>query len=194
MAKLTVFDRGGKEVGTYDIEPADLAPRINKQLLHDVVVMYQSNLRQGTAKTKSRARSGRHDQEDVSPEGDRQRPGRLAAQRHPPRRRAHLRQADPRLDLSPAAQGGAAGHADGAGRQDRDDEFMVIDELAFDAPKTKDMAAILKALKLDGDSLLVATAEHDVNVYKSARNIAEVTVSPVSDLNALAMLRRGGCW
>ena len=54
MASLTIYNRTGKEVGKYDIEPTDLAPRINKQLLHDVVVMYQSNLRLGTAKTKSR--------------------------------------------------------------------------------------------------------------------------------------------
>src|SRR6266853_3806672 len=51
---LTIYDRSGKEVGQYDIDPSALAPRINKQLLHDVVVMYQSNLRLGTAKSKSR--------------------------------------------------------------------------------------------------------------------------------------------
>ena len=112
---LTVYDRAGKEVGKYDIDPADLAPRISKQLLHDVVVMYQSNLRQGTAKTKSRAEVAGIDQEDVSPEGHGQRPGRLAPQRYSPRRRSHLCQAAARLDLSPAAQGRAAGHADGAG-------------------------------------------------------------------------------
>ena len=71
----------------------------------------------------------------------------------------------------------------------RDNEVTLIDELAFDAPKTKDMAAILKALKLNGGSLLVATADHDLNVYKSARNIDQVTVSPVSGLNALNLLQ-----
>ena len=40
MPKLTVHDAKGKKVGTYSIEPTDLAPRINKQLLHDAVVMY----------------------------------------------------------------------------------------------------------------------------------------------------------
>ena len=54
MASLTVYDRTGNEVGQYKIEPADLAPRINIQLLHDVVVMYQSNQRQGTVRTRSR--------------------------------------------------------------------------------------------------------------------------------------------
>ena len=51
------------------------------------------------------------------------------------------------------------------------------------------MAAILKALKIDGQTLLVAVAGYDVNVYKSIRNMADVLVLPVSDLNALDVLR-----
>ena len=54
MTTLPIFNRGGSEVGTYELDLAELAPHINKQLLHDVVVMYQANLRQGTKKTKSR--------------------------------------------------------------------------------------------------------------------------------------------
>jgi large subunit ribosomal protein L4 len=64
----------------------------------------------------------------------------------------------------------------------------VIDNLSFDVPQTKEMAGILKALQLAGKTTLIATAEHDVTVYKSARNIVGVTVSPVSDLNALSVL------
>jgi len=70
----------------------------------------------------------------------------------------------------------------------RDGQVVLIDELSFEAPRTKDMAAILRAVGCDGRSLLVATAAHDVNVYKSARNISQVSVSPVSDLNALSLL------
>jgi large subunit ribosomal protein L4 len=51
------------------------------------------------------------------------------------------------------------------------------------------MAAILKALKIEGQSLLVAVADYDLNVYKSIRNLADVAVLPVSDLNALNVLR-----
>ena len=54
MPKLTIYDRKGKKVGTYNVEPTDFAPRINKQLLHDAVVMYQANMRQGSHQTKSR--------------------------------------------------------------------------------------------------------------------------------------------
>ena len=55
MASLPVYNSSGKEVGKYEIDPTDIAPEINKQLLHDVVVMYQANARQGSHKTKSRA-------------------------------------------------------------------------------------------------------------------------------------------
>ena len=54
MISLPIYDRAGTQVGSYEIDPASLAPRINKQLLHDVVVMYQASRRQGTHKTKSR--------------------------------------------------------------------------------------------------------------------------------------------
>ena len=53
-----------------------------------------------------------------------------------------------------------------------DNQITLIDELKLGAPKTKDMAAILKALKCDGEkTMLVATAGYDANVYKCARNI-----------------------
>jgi large subunit ribosomal protein L4 len=70
----------------------------------------------------------------------------------------------------------------------RDEEVVIIDELGFSAPKTKDMAGILQALNCHQVSVLVATADHDLNVYKSARNIARVTVSPVANLNAWSIL------
>ena len=69
-----------------------------------------------------------------------------------------------------------------------DDQVVVIDELTFAEPRTKDMAGVLKALGLQGESTLVATEQQDINVYKSARNIDRVSVSPVSDLNALSVL------
>ena len=54
MVMLPVYDRSGQEVGQYEIDPAELAPRISKQLLHEAVIMYQANQRQGTFKTKTR--------------------------------------------------------------------------------------------------------------------------------------------
>jgi large subunit ribosomal protein L4 len=71
----------------------------------------------------------------------------------------------------------------------RDDELLVIDDLAFTEPRTKEMASILKHLDVErGQSVLVTTAKHDANVYRSARNIDGVSVSPAGDLNAHAVL------
>jgi len=42
---LTVYNADGKQVGEYEIDPSELSPKINKQLLHDAVVMYQANNR-----------------------------------------------------------------------------------------------------------------------------------------------------
>jgi large subunit ribosomal protein L4 len=51
------------------------------------------------------------------------------------------------------------------------------------------MVAILKHLDYkQGDSVLVTTEKYDVNVYKSARNIAGISVSPAGELNALSVL------
>jgi large subunit ribosomal protein L4 len=188
MASLKVYDRSGKEVGKYDIDPTELAPRINKQLLHDVVVMYQSNLRLGTAKSKSRAEVAGTTKKMYRQKGTGN--ARAGSRRSGIRRGGgHIFAKRPRdwtYRLPRKAVRLALRMALAA--KIRDDEVLLIDDLAFDAPKTKDMAAILKALKLNGSTLLLATAEHDANVYKSARNIDRVTVSPVSGLTALNVL------
>ena len=65
----------------------------------------------------------------------------------------------------------------------QDGSVVVVDELNFEAPKTKDFVSILSNLKIDR-SCLVTTKEQDNNVYKSARNITKVAVIKVADLNA----------
>ena len=49
MTNLPIFDKTGAQVGTYEVDTDLIAPKISKQLLHDAVVMYQSNLRQGSS-------------------------------------------------------------------------------------------------------------------------------------------------
>jgi large subunit ribosomal protein L4 len=71
-----------------------------------------------------------------------------------------------------------------------DNEVTVLDELSIAAPKTKDMVGLLAALGLSEASCLLAIDGHDVNVWKSARNIPTLAVSPESDLNAYDLLRQ----
>jgi large subunit ribosomal protein L4 len=185
---LSIYDRTGKEVGKYDIDLAELAPRINKQLLHDVVVMYQSNQRQGTAQSKSRGMVRGSTKKMYRQKGTGN--ARAGSRRSGIRRGGghifHKMPRDwtyrlPRKAVQLATRMALASKI-------RDSQVTLIDDLKFDAPKTRDMAKILSALKWEGETLLVATLAHDVNVYKSIRNIAKVDVSPVSDLNAWSLL------
>lgn len=189
MASLPIYDRTGNEVGVYEIEATDIAPRISKQLLHDAVVMYQSNLRQGSFATKSRAQvagstkkmyrqKGTGNARAGSRRTNIRRGGGHAFAKRPRSFYTRL----PRKAVRAATRMAIASKI-------RDKQVVVIDELAFGEPRTRDMAAILKALQLGGKSTLVTTESHDVNVYKSARNIDRVAVSPVSDLNALCVLK-----
>jgi large subunit ribosomal protein L4 len=189
MPKLTIYDRKGKKVGTYNVEPTDFAPRINKQLLHDAVVMYQANARQGSHQTKSRGMVAGSTKKMYRQKGTGN--ARAGHKRSGIRRggghihRIHNRDYSyrlPRKALQQATRMALAAKV-------RDDELLVIDDLAFSQPKTKDMVAVLRHLDVpQGQSLLVTTAKHDTNVYRSARNIAGVSVAPAADLNAYGVL------
>ena len=189
MASIPVYDRTGAEVGTYEIDPAELAPRISKQLLHDAVVMYQTNRRQGSAKTKTRAevigstdKMYRQKGTGRARAGSRRSPIRRGGGHTFPKRPKDWSYRLPKKALRSATRMALAARI-------ADAEVTLIDELQFDQPKTREMAGVLKALDIAGIRLLVAVAEYDVNVYKSIRNLADVSVLPVSELNALEVLR-----
>ncbi len=57
LITVAVRDKTGQSVGKVEFDPAELAPRISKQLLHDVVVMYETNRRVGTVMTRNRAQT-----------------------------------------------------------------------------------------------------------------------------------------
>ncbi len=188
MASLPIYDSSGTEVSQYEINLDQLSPRINRQLLHDVVVMYQANRRQGSASTRSRGAVAGSSQKMYRQKGTGN--ARAGAIRSGVRRGGgHIFAKKPR-DFSYRLPRKAIQLATrmAIASKIQDDQLTVIDELAFDVPRTATMAGILKALKLAGKTTLVATEAHDVIVYKSSRNITGVTVSPVSDLNALSVL------
>lgn len=188
MASLPIYDRTGAKVGAYEIAPSDLAARISKQLLHDAVIMYQANLRQGSHKSKSRSEVAGSTKKMYRQKGTGN--ARAGSRRSGVRRGGgHIHAKRPR-DYSyrlPRKALQAATRMALASKL-RDDQVVVIDELSFAVPRTKEMASVLKALGLSGGSALVATESLDINVYKSARNIEKVSVSPVSELNAYSVL------
>ncbi|MBU4272866.1 MAG: 50S ribosomal protein L4 [Planctomycetes bacterium] len=188
MVSLPIYDCTGAEIGKYEIDPARLAPRISKQLLHDAVVMYQTNLRQGSAKTKTRSEVSGSTRKMYRQKGTGN--ARAGSRRSGIRRGGgHIHAKRPR-DWSYRLPKKALRLATRMALASRiaDDEVTLIDRLSFDQPRTREAASILKALKLGDTTLLVAVPDYDVNVYKSLRNLAGVSVSPVAELNALSVL------
>jgi large subunit ribosomal protein L4 len=189
MASLTIFDKTGAEVGQYEIDPTLFPTEINKQLLHDAVVMYQANLRQGTFASKSRGMIAGSTKKMYRQKGTGN--ARAGSRRSPVRRGGgHTFRKDPR-DFSYRLPRKALQLATRMAIASRlhDNEVTVVDTLQFAAPKTSEMAGVLKALRCDQSTLLLATAGLDRNVYLSARNIEGVTVSPVHELNAHRVLK-----
>lgn len=189
MVTLPVYDRSGAEVGKIDIDPAAIAPSINKQLLHDAVVMYQSNLRLGTKRTKARGEVSGSTKKLYRQKGTGN--ARVGSRRAPQRRGGgHAMQLRPRsfyYRLTKKAIKLATKMA--IASKLTEGRVVVVDALEFPVPKSKELAGVLSALGLSGVTTLVATKAHSANVYLSGRNIPGVTVSPVSDLNALAILK-----
>ncbi len=189
MATLTVYDESGSEVGKYDIDTEQLAQRISKQLLHDAVVMYQANLRQGSHNTRTRGQvsGSKHKMYRQKGTGN----ARAGGKRTNVRRGGGVARTVKPRDYSYRLPRKAVQAATRMAIRSKidDGEVVVIDKLGFDEPKTSRMASVLKALGLDGTTTLIATAGLDAMVYKSGRNIAGVDVQPVRELNALSVLK-----
>lgn len=183
MIDIAVYNKEGEEVESLQVDEIVFGGCVRYPLLKQAIVMYHANKRVGTAATKSRgmvkgscrklfrqkgtgnARVGN------SRTGKRVGGGvtfakvcRDFGKRMPKKQRRLARDS---AILSKLQSG----------------SVVVVDELGFDAPRTKDFFRVLGNLNIDR-SCLVTVAERDENVYKSARNIPKISVLTVADLNA----------
>lgn len=189
MATLTVYDTSGGEVGTYDIDTEQIAGRVSKQLLHDVVVMYQANRRQGSHHARTRGQVSGTNRKLYRQKGTGN--ARAGSKRTNVRRGGGVARTIKPRDYSYRLPKKAVKLATRMAIRSKidDGEVVVVDRLEFDEPKTSRMAGVLKALGLEGTTTLVATADQDAAVFKSGRNIEGVSVYPVRELNALEVLK-----
>ncbi len=189
MLSLNVYNRQGDSVGTVDIDPAEFGGSVNRQLLHDVVVMHLANQRAGTHSTLRRGEVAGSTRKLFRQKGtgnaragtrrtNKRRGGGTAKGPKPRDYEYHL----PKKAVRAATRMAILSKF-------QDQEALVVDDLNLPEAKTKQMAAILKALKLKGLTCLVGTAGPDVKVFRSARNIEGVEVSPTSQFNAYSVLR-----
>ncbi|QDT54408.1 50S ribosomal protein L4 [Caulifigura coniformis] len=190
MISVPIVDVTGKQVGTYSLDPADFAKAINKQLLHDVVVMYQANKRIGSHKTKTRGEVAGSTKKLFRQKGTGN--ARVGTKRSPIRRGGgHAFAKVPRdygYRLPKKAIRAATRMA--VLSKFQDGQAVILDQLAVTEIKTKAVAQVLKALGLKEDSTLLAIKDYDNTLYRSARNIGNLMISPARELNALDVLRQ----
>ena len=190
---LNVYNTAGQEVGKVEIDSAELGGTINKQLLHEVVLMHLANQRAGTHSTKRRGEVAGSTRKLFRQKGtgnarvgtrrtNKRRGGGTAKGPKPRDYEYHLPKKAVRAAMRMALLS-----------KFQDQEAVIIDELKFPEIKTKQMTEVLKALNLGGNSCLVGIGAGEVDehktVYKSARNIAGVEVSPASQFSAYAVLK-----
>ena len=190
MISVAIRDMAGKQVGTYEFDSNELAPGVNKQLLHDVVVMYESNRRVGTHKTKGRGEVAGSTRKLYRQKGTgRARSGPI---RTPIRRGGGHAFARKPIDYSYRLPKKAVRLAARMAVLSKflDEQVTVVDSFSLDAPKTAAVAKLLHTLELGKTSCLLAIENHDPNVWMSARNIANLRVSPAGELNAYDVLRQ----
>ncbi len=190
MLTLNVYNREGATVGTVDVDPAEFGGKVNKQLLHDVVLMHLANQRAGTHSTKRRGEVAGSTKKLFRQKGtgnarvgtrrtNKRRGGGTAKGPKPRDYEYHL----PKKAVRAATRMAILSKF-------QDNEALVLDELNLTEIKTKQVAGLLKALKLDGTTCLLGIPDYDKNIYLSARNIPEVEVMPTSQFNAYTVLRQ----
>jgi large subunit ribosomal protein L4 len=190
MLTLPVYNRQGDSVGTVEVDPAEFGGAINRQLLHDVVVMYLANQRAGTHSTKRRGEVAGSTKKLFRQKGtgnaragtrrtNKRRGGGTAKGPKPRDYEYHL----PKKAVRAATRMAILSKF-------QDNETLVLDDLALSEVKTKQMAALLKALKLADTTCLLGLADYDKTIYLSARNIPGVKVMPAKEFNAYTVLRQ----
>lgn len=189
MIELPVYDESGKQVGTASLDETLFGKEPRPELLKQAIVMYQANRRQGTAANKSRGMVEGSTRKLYRQKGTGN--ARAGSIRTPVRVGGGVAFAktarDFGKDMPKKMRRLARDQAILAKAQAAD--AVIVDGLKFDGPKTKRVAALLKAIKADR-GCVITLAEPDSNLHLSSRNIPKTDVRLVEELNAYEILRR----
>ena len=187
MPNVALYNMEGKQIGDITLNDAIFGQEVNKSVLHQVVVNYLANQRQGTQSTKTRSEvrgggikpwrqkgTGRARQGSIrAPQWIK---GGIALGPKPRDYSYTLNKKVKRLALKSALSDKVA-----------ENEIIVVDEIAMTEIKTKTIVNMLSNLKVDSKALIV-TCDNDTNVVKSARNIPGVATAFTGSLNVYEIL------
>jgi large subunit ribosomal protein L4 len=180
MPQVALYNQQGAQVGEIVLNETIFGIEPHKQAMFDAVIMQRASMRQGTHKTKTRTEvrgGGRKPWKQKGTGRARQWRGGGIVFGPVPRSYAYkLNKKVRRLALKSALSTKVV-----------ENEIVVLDALAFEAPKTKEMISVLGALNITSKALVV-TAEENTTVELSTRNIPGVKVLSVAQLNVLDLL------
>src|SRR3954453_9190594 len=190
MPKVDLFSQSGSKVSEIELNETVFGIEPNQHVLFEAVVMQRASLRQGTHKTKIRSEVAGGGRKPWKQKGTgRARQGSIRSPQWrgggtvfgpTPRSYSYkLPKKVRRLAIKSALSSKVL-----------DENILVLESLAFNAPKTKDFKDVLKALSVDSKALIV-TADLDENVALSARNLPGVTVVTADGINVLDVLNHG---
>ncbi|MDF1616016.1 50S ribosomal protein L4 [Petrocella sp. FN5] len=187
MAKVSVYNMDGKQVEELELNDSIFGVEIKNHLMHMSVVQQLANKRQGTQSAKTRAEVRGGGRKPWRQKGTGR--ARIGSIRAPhwtgggvvfaPKPRDYsfkLNKKEKRIALKSALSVKVA-----------DGKFIVLDELAFDGIKTKDMVKVLDNLSVK--KALICINENNKNVLLSARNIANVATAQTNTINVYDILK-----
>ena len=188
MPKVSVYNVEGKKVSDIDLKEEIFGIEPNEAIIHSVLVNYLANQRQGTQSTKTRAEvrgggrkpwrqkgTGRARQGSIrAPQWIK---GGIALGPKPRSYKFTVNKKERRLAVKSMLS-----------MKVLEQSLVVVDKLAFEEIKTKNMVSALNNLKVTGKTL-VMLAEKNENVQKSARNIEGVKTTLVNTINVYDLLK-----
>ncbi len=187
MPKVALYNQSGSQVGDVELNDSVFGIEPNEHVLHDAVVMQQASRRQGTHAVKNRSAVAGGGRKPWRQKGTgRARQGSIRSPQwvgggvvFGPTPRSYgykLPKKVRRLALQSALSSKV-----------NENSLVVLEGLAFDAPKTKEVVKVLDALNVS-EKVLIVTADKDDVVTKSANNLPNAKVLTVSGLNVLDLL------
>jgi len=187
MPTVGLFNKEGKQVGDFQLREEIFGVEVNQDAVHQVVVALLANKRQGTqsAKTRAEVRGGgikpwRQKGTGRARQGSIRAPqwikGGIVFAPKPRDYRISVPKSMRRVALMSALTSKVEA-----------DEMIVMEDLAFETINTKQVTEMIKTLGFK--KMLIVTAESDEVAYKSARNIAGVTVIPANNINVYDILK-----
>lgn len=187
MPKVALFNQAGSQVGEVELNDSVFGIEPNNHVMFEAVVMQRASLRQGTHKTKIRSEVAGGGRKPWRQKGTgRARQGSIRSPQWRgggtvfgpvPRSYSYkLPKKVRRLAIKSALSSKVVA-----------ENILVLESLAFEAPKTKEFKNVLKGLSVDTKALIV-TAGVEENVALSARNIPGITVVSAEGINVLDVL------